>query len=157
MCDERKLKPYHESLHSPVVRLQENAGYRAGLGRPVPTVRTVDHHTDTLLRNRLHTHHSMTLLKLIPIVCVCVCSRAPPSVYHLGDEDACVQHGFDVLQPTGALQPPQEVTHGGSLELAHYRVNAGREGSQSCIHTYNVGHSQANPKECMNLTTMCMN
>lgn len=76
MCDERKLKPYHESLHSPVVRLQENAGYRAGLGRPVPTVRTVDHHTDTLLRNRLHTHHSIIEIDTY-CVCVYMCARAP--------------------------------------------------------------------------------
>ena len=30
---------------------------------------------------------------------------------YLGEEDGCVEHSFDVTQPTTVLQPQQEVTH----------------------------------------------
>lgn len=36
---------HHEALHSPIVRVQQQACHRAHLGSPVPAVRTVDKHT----------------------------------------------------------------------------------------------------------------
>lgn len=56
----------------------------------------------------------------------------------LGDEDACIQNSFDVLQPAWALQTFQEVRHGGGAQLAHCNHNTAVSLTGSMEHTWSL-------------------
>lgn len=57
----------------------------------------------------------------------------------LGDEDACIQNSFDVLQPAWALQTLQEVGHGGGTQLTHCNHNTAVSLAGNMEHTWSLG------------------
>lgn len=54
----------------------------------------------------------------------------------LGDEDACIQNSFDVLEPAWALQTLQEVGHGGGTQLTHCNHNTAVSLAGNMQHTW---------------------
>ena len=54
----------------------------------------------------------------------------------LGDEDACIQNSFDVLQPAWAFQALQEVGHGGGTQLTHCNHNTAVSLAGNMEHTW---------------------
>lgn len=67
-------------------------------------------------------------------VCLCVCVFIFKLCTHPGYEDPSVQYSFNVFEPTGALQTPQEVRHGRRAHLTHC-MEKDRGGLQTHMHT----------------------